>query len=354
MNLTTPAPLSVPAAWKAADFVEDFSWIHQFSPQQLDELGLAISKWRTGLHFSEIQSPERFLPSFLPLAKQIIETLATRGFVLLRGLPVHEMSDEDTACAYWAIGQLLGTGTTQNARAELVCPVTNADVDFGYSGSASQRNVRGYMSNADLNYHCDPTDVVGLLCLRKAKAGGESTIVSTTSIYNRILAQRPEHLPALLRGFRYDRKGEELSGEEPITPRIPVFVPHKDRVSCRYARSYILGGADKSKIPLTASERAAIDCFDTVARDEELVLKMAFEPGDIQLLNNFTTVHGRTAYEDHPEVEQRRLLYRLWLHLGGERPWSDESDVMRYAFARFGNLGLSAQEWKRRTTQIES
>lgn len=350
MHSTDFAPVATPAAWKAEDFANDLSWLHVFTKIQLDEIRHAVSLWRAqALSFGDIREPERLLPSWVQWAAQIKVELASRGFVLLRGLPVEEMSDEDAARAYWAVGMLLGTGVTQNAKGDLVCPVTNAGVDFGYSGSAAQRNVRGYMSNADLNYHCDPTDIVGLLCLRKAKAGGESTIVSTSSIYNRIAEQHPGHMSVLMRGFHYDRKGEQLSDEQLITARIPVFVRHDQRVSCRYARSYLLGGAEKLGIALTDAERAAIDCFDSVARSEDLVLRMAFEPGDIQLLNNCTTVHGRTAYEDHPDPERRRYLYRLWLMMNSERPWNEESEVMRHAFARFGNLGLSRDEWHRAT-----
>jgi hypothetical protein len=41
---------------------------------------------------------------------------------------------------------------------------------------------------------------------------------------------------------------------------------------------------------------------------------MDFAPGDIQLLNNFVTLHTRRAYEDWPEPERKRHLLRLWLH----------------------------------------
>lgn len=40
---------------------------------------------------------------------------------------------------------------------------------------------------------------------------------------------------------------------------------------------------------------------------------MEFRPGDIQLLNNHWILHSRTAFEDYPEPERRRHLYRLWL-----------------------------------------
>jgi hypothetical protein len=286
------------------------------------------------------------LPALAALAQVMREDLASRGFVLLRGVPVHDMSPAQVKLAYWAIGMLLGRGMTQNAKADFLCPVTDMGVDFGYSGSASQQNVRGYQSRADLNYHCDPTDVVALLCVRKALSGGKSAIVSTPAIYNEIVRNYPEHLPALLRGFPYDRKGEEWPGEAPVTPRIPVFVRHGDRVSCRYARSYIIGAAQKTT-PLTDAENAAIDCFDSIARREDMPLHMAFEPGDVQLLNNYTVVHGRTSYEDHADPERRRFLWRLWLSLGDGEPWGGEDEIMRWAFARFGNLGRTVEEWNR-------
>jgi hypothetical protein len=186
---------------------------------------------------------------------------------------------------------------------------------------------------------------VGLLCLRQAKTGGESTIVSTPAVFNEILNNHPEHLPVLMKGFIYDRKGEEWPGEAPVTPRIPVFVRHGNRVSCRYARSYIMGAPQKLEFDLSVAEKAALDCFDGIARRKDMALHMAFVPGDIQLLNNFTVVHGRTAYEDDADPKLRRFLYRLWLNMGEQAPWKYEDDILRWAFARFGNLGRSVTEF---------
>jgi hypothetical protein len=49
-------------------------------------------------------------------------------------------------------------------------------------------------------------------------------------------------------------------------------------------------------------------------------MNLTFERGDIQFLLNHVTVHGRTAFEDWPEPERKRHLFRLWLNLDGERP----------------------------------
>ncbi|WP_077003063.1 TauD/TfdA family dioxygenase [Variovorax sp. KK3] len=338
-------PVAGPSAWKPTDFAHDDAWCYPLAEHQVAQVLQAARAWagRDFRTLSPAETRER-LSSLVPLADALAADLATRGFALVRGVPVDALPQEDVGLVYWAIGQLLGTGLSQNAKADFLCPVTDMGVDFGYSGAASQRNVRGYQSRADLNYHCDPTDVVGLLCLRQAKAGGASTIVSTPAIFNEMLATHPEHLAVLLRGFAYDRKGEEASGEASVTPVIPVFAPHGDRVSCRYARSYILGGAQKRGVALTPAEAAALDCFDAIARREDMAFKMSFRQGDIQLLNNFTVVHGRTAYEDDPDPARRRFLYRLWLQLGDRTPWRDEGEAMRWAFARFGRLGRTVDE----------
>ncbi|WP_169420418.1 TauD/TfdA family dioxygenase [Ramlibacter agri] len=340
----TARPMRGPSVWKGADFAADRSWLHELGAAQAGALVDAARRWE-GRDFRALGSEEArtALAPLVPLADTARAELATRGFVLLRGVPVDAMTPGQIQLAYWAIGLLFGQGLTQNAQADFLCPVTDRGVDFGYSGSAAQQNVRGYQSKADLNYHCDPTDVVALLCVRKALAGGKSTIVSTPAIYNEMLRQHPEHLPVLLRGFPYDRKAEQWPGEAAVTERIPVFAAHDGRVSSRYARSYILGGAQKTA-PLTAAETAALDCFDAIARREDMPLHMAFEPGDVQLLNNFTVLHGRTAYEDHADPARRRFLWRLWLHLGDEAPWRGESEAMRWAFARFGNLGRSVTD----------
>lgn len=339
-RIKEPSVVNHPSVWKATDFINDNSWKFALTETQITELKGAVKKWE-GLNFLELNKEQvaNELPSFLPLIANIKNDLGARGFALLRGVPVNDLNPDEIKQAYWAIGLLFGQGLTQNAKKDFLCPVTDMGVDFGYTGAASQQNVRGYQSKADLNYHCDPTDIVSLLCVRKAMKGGFSSIVSTPTIYNEILLNHPELLDVLKHGFPYDRKAEQHPHEDVVTERIPVFFDHGSRVSCRYARSYILGGALKLNTPLTELQKKALDCFDSIAKREDMALKMEFEPGDIQFLNNLTTVHGRTSYEDDPDPSKRRFLWRLWLNLGDEKPWSEENEAMRWAFARFGDLG---------------
>ena len=52
--------------------------------------------------------------------------------------------------------------------------------------------------------------IVSLLCLNKAKKGGESLLVSSMTIFNEILENYPDYLPTLFEPFPLDRRGEEV------------------------------------------------------------------------------------------------------------------------------------------------
>jgi hypothetical protein len=338
MSNISDRPVSGPAVWTGSSFENDKAWLHVFDARQVSEMRAGIAHWKN-LDIHQIENPAALLPSLLPLVSKTRTEITQRGFVLLRGIPVAEFSDDDCRRLYWAIGMLYGTGLSQNGDGDFVCPVTDVGVDFGYADRHAQNDTRGYQSSADLNFHCDPSDIVGLLCLRKAKAGGESAIVSSATIYNEILRHHPEYLERLYRGFIYDRKNQNWPSEAPVTEHIPVFVRHENRVSCRYGRSYINGGGAKVGEPLTETDKELLDFFDATARRDDLALQMAFEPGDIQLLNNLSVLHGRRAYTDHAQPERRRYLFRLWLRCGVASPWGEEPDEMRNAYARFGNIG---------------
>ena len=55
-----------------------------------------------------------------------------------------------------------------------------------------------------------------------------------------------------------------------------------------------------------------MNMIDRLAQSDAIRLDMDFRPGDIQIINNLTTLHERTAYQDWPEPERRRHLLRLW------------------------------------------
>ena len=70
----------------------------------------------------------------------------------------------------------MGKAVRQNPQGDLIGRMNVGDL--------TDRQTRVYETNAYLPYHTDPTDVVGLLCIRRAKSGGISSLVSSASLYN--------------------------------------------------------------------------------------------------------------------------------------------------------------------------
>jgi hypothetical protein len=207
----------------------------------------------------------------------------------------------------------MGAPLYQNPQGEILGHVYDQGRTYG------NIDVRGYETNAYLPYHTDAGDMVGLLCLRRAVKGGISSIVSSVTVHNEILAQHPEYLGLLYNGFYYIRREAALT-EHGVSERpIPVFGCRDGVVSCRYIRNQINAGAVKRDVPLTTLEKAALDFFDEQTRRPDLRLDMDLEAGDIQFINNYTTVHSRTEFVDGPEPHQKRHMLRLWLKF--PKPW---------------------------------
>src|SRR5262249_60148598 len=104
-------------------------------------------------------------------------------------------------------------------------------------------DVRGYDTTASLPYHTDGCDLVGLLCLRRGLAGGLSSIVSSVTVHNEILARHPEYLGLLYNGFYYIRREQALTSTGVSERPIPVFGCRDGVGTCRYSRNQINAGA---------------------------------------------------------------------------------------------------------------
>ena len=186
--------------------------------------------------------------------------------------------------------------------------------------SSSDPTARIYQTSERQSFHTDSTDVVGLLCLKKAQSGGESMLVSALSIYNRFKELRPDLLPLLFNPVATDRRGEVPEGELPFMT-IPVFSWFEGHLTVFYQRQYINSAKRFDDAPpLTDKHREALDLFDTLANDPSLHFVMQLEPGDMQFLNNYVMLHTRSAYEDHDDPAMKRLLWRLWLMNADLRP----------------------------------
>ena len=319
--IATP-PVSLPdeqigaAAWYGPDMAIRTDWILPLSGDDLGEIEAATRPLAAReADIAGISRADFPLPGLGPkLAQALDELLRGRGFVLLRGLPVERYSMREAATAFFGIGSHLGNARSQNARGHVLGHVK----DMGLS--SRDPNVRIYQTSERQTYHTDSCDVVGLLCLKTARRGGLSTLVSSTTIFNEMRRRRPDLLALLFQPVATDRRGEVPAGMKPYF-EIPVFNWHAGGLTAIYQRQYIDSAQRLAGAPqLTPGQIAALDLFDALANDPALNLHMEFRPGDMQFVHNHTLLHDRTSFEDWDEPERRRHLLRLWLACPGARP----------------------------------
>jgi hypothetical protein len=320
-ELMTPSRPLVdgPSAWIGAEMRQrEAEWTYRLSPAELDEIDAAVAAARArGLDLADIGSEDFPLPTLGPVLDRLRrEVLDGRGFVMVRGMRVEDRPIAESATAYWGVGTYFGRARSQNAKGHLLGHV----YDLGQGLSAINPHLRSYATAEGQKFHIDRCDVVALLCLKRAKSGGQSTIVSSMAVHNAMAVRRPDLLERLYRPFPTDRRGEVPEGKGPFY-EAPVFNPLGGKLSVLYSRLHI-GSAQRFPAArrLTQEDIEALDMLGELAADPELRLDMHFTPGDIQILHNHTILHARSAYEDWPEVERKRHLLRLWLCPPDARP----------------------------------
>ena len=307
-------PVVDPAAWNAGELRDVSRWSYRLTGRDVDELTSAIAAFhRTGVPIAELAREHFPLKSFGEILTDVRhELIDGRGIVMLQGFPVERLAREDQAIGYLGLGSYLGRTMPQNKQGHVLGHVKDLGGDY------NDPNTRGYMTRAEMRFHNDPCDYVGLLCLQTAKSGGVSRIASSVTVYNRMLAQRPDLAKVLTEDFYSSRSGEVNPGETPWFKQ-PIF--------CFVDGYFSAGGigalVDKAQglpgvPPYTPAQKEAIALYRRIV--DESALDIGFDRGDVQFLNNHVLLHTRREYEDWPEDERKRHLLRLWLYDADSRP----------------------------------
>jgi hypothetical protein len=236
------------------------------------------------------------------------ELIDGRGFVLIRGIPRQRFTNDEMCLIYWGIGAYLGRPWPQNKHGHLLGDVT--DQGKAQDDPTARGNELGGIR---LNYHCDGSDLVGLMCLQTGASGGLSAVASAVAIHNALVAERPDLAEELYKPQPYDFRGEEPPGGRGWYP-MPVFTAWDDRLFVRFIRPYILSSQRHADAPrLTDKAQEALAWVEDAADSGRWSVLMDFQPGDIQFVNNYHVLHGRTAYTDDRASGRVRHLKRLWL-----------------------------------------
>lgn len=299
-----PGPITEPAAWDAASVGGKAGSTYQLSPTELRAIAGVVDRTR---HLSTEQlSREHFAIAELhgSLSRIRQQIMRGSGVAVVSGVTPEILPPADFERVFWGLGAHLGIPAVQNVRGDRIGHVR--------SEADNPRN-RGYLSDRELGFHSDAFEVVGLMCVQNAAAGGLSRIVSSLAVHNELARRHPHVLDALYRGYPY-ATAERTASDEPVSSySVPVFSCVDGVVSSMCVDTYMLAAAQALGVPFPVDLQEALNEFFEACARRELVLEFLLEPGEILFFNNFTTVHARTRFEDGPQG--RRHLLRLWLNV---------------------------------------
>ena len=223
----------------------------------------------------------------------------TAGYCLIRGIPVEHYSLQEACIVLCGLGAQFGRLMPQDSSGAVIHHVRAGGI----------APARGYQTSLGLPFHSDSCDTVGLLSIRAARSGGLSSMASARAVHDAIAETRPDLLRTLYEPFHIERHSGQVGYYS-----IPVFMWHAGRLFCRFNPGYVYSAQRHAETPrLTVQQEGAIQLFLELCDSEAIRIDMELFPGDLQLLDNNTLVHSRTAYEDPPEVTKQRHLMRLWL-----------------------------------------
>ena len=306
------------AAWRGDDLrLDPSSWRVDLDEEHRDELRAAALAL-TGTPLQEVSRASAPLPSLAPLLRRCRGDLQRgRGVLLVRGVPVEDLTEQQCRAAFWLLGRHLGDPVSQNREGDLVTDIRDIGND------PDDPDVRLYTTAAEQDFHTDGADLIGLLCLRTAREGGLNRVVSSVTVYEEVAAARPDLAPLLLGDWHFFLHTQDDG--TPLTFPMPIVRREGDTIASFFVPWYIRRAQGLPGVPdLTPEQDEVLRLYEATANRPDLYLDMDFRPGDMQWIRNAVVLHKRTAYVDDPE--RPRHLLRLWL---AARDFADGDELLR-------------------------
>ena len=311
-----------PSVWMGRDLERTDSWITRLAPRDIAELASALSAAENkNIPVQEITAADFALPGLGVRLKALAAEIETgRGFGLIRGFPVAAYSEDACKIVSWGLCSYFGAGIPQSRQGDWI----NHVIDVSDITSTAKpelehiikrKSLRTNHAGGELDFHTDTTDIFALFSLRKAKAGGASRLVSSAMLHNMILRENPDYLEALYDGYYYMSRTVDNENDAPrvSSRRVPVFTRNGDTVQAYYISQVVQRAIDHGNVRYNALEDEAREQLQLAAEAPGVAFEFMLEPGDLLVVNNRAVMHARHDYEDFPELDRRRHLFRLWM-----------------------------------------
>lgn len=322
-------PLLNKAAWRGSE-LDVSDWKESLSNEQIIDIENTLIHAANSCHLNlntTIQEEDELAPILSKLTKNdcpfghVMENTIERwkqkisvndmGFRVISGVPVEKWTIAKSELFFWCVGLHLGRTGAQNNEGHLLGHVR----DIGGDHSKD----RQFKSSGFIKFHCDGADVVGLLSLSKPMEGGTSRIISSVTVYNEFVKEKPNLVNELYEYTALDARG--TGGIDFLW--IKPLRYYNDILRTFWHEEYFSSAFQLTNAPQQSEkQREAHEFYSSILSRNDLYLDMELEVGDIQFCSNHVILHSRTGYTDFPReedeklgIDRRRHLLRLWLSI---------------------------------------
>ncbi len=292
------------SAWTASDNGGVELITRRLSPPQIDALENAVANTQS-LAPEDVTREDFGAPAITQLMNAVRhDIMRGRGVALLSGLSLENRPEADFARIYVGLGKHLGTPAIQSPRGDRI----------GYVQHEPNPDNRGYLMDTELGPHTDFHEILSLATIQTAVSGGISGMTSSASIYNAILAERPDLLEVLIEGYYCPDGTSTTDYKVPNFSIVDGQVSLYNYVLFTFAAARIRG----EEVPPKLIE--ALRFLKQVCARPEMTISFEMQPGEMVFWHNFKVLHSRTGFQNS-DTKKRRLL-RLWLNAFEHRPMS--------------------------------
>ncbi|MEM7407684.1 MAG: TauD/TfdA family dioxygenase [Pseudomonadota bacterium] len=251
------------------------------------------------------------------LTARLTDELFERSGVVLLDLREARLGD-DAAHQQLAQNafQLLGPLVNQKLGGTSMYAVRDQNKPFGHG-------VRRSITRFEQEFHTDggwlrhSPEIVGLYCVRQAPQGGENSLVSLVKGHNRMLDDSPGLLAELYKPMWWDRQGEHGESASKVA-RQPVFGWRGHDLECRFYVDYVRKGQALAGRALSSDAHAALTRFTELLQRDETVLHYKLASRQLLFIHNRRVAHARAAFAFEQQIDERRLLFRMWTRRDGD------------------------------------
>jgi hypothetical protein len=239
------------------------------------------------------------------------ELVGGSGLVYVAGLcsPEMDVPDEVLRWAYLLLGLQLGVPVSPST---LLLDITSQNT------CSRPMDILGRSTQSETAFHTDSgpdggvPDLVGTLCLRPARQGGEYQVSSALRARDALW----ERCRNLLEELYLPQIRESEAGVGPNYNIRPVFSNQRGLLGMRfdYARSGIELGHRLAEQPLRPRQQRAFDLLDQALSDPSGWVQFQMKRGDMLFVNNHLVAHNRRPFDDSGP-EGRRRVVRMWLSM---------------------------------------